>query len=73
MLQKRKQHPHQQTKNKTTTKACLRDLQRFLRRDDGDTRDAFFKLVELRTAEAHLLPLLVTYPEDGELSYAARE
>lgn len=28
--------------------ACLKDLQRFLRRDDPGTRDAFFKLGELR-------------------------
>jgi hypothetical protein len=28
--------------------ACLKDLQRFLRRDSPDTRDAFFKLGELQ-------------------------
>jgi hypothetical protein len=33
-------HPH-----KT---ACLKDLQRFLRRDDPDSRDVFFKLGELQ-------------------------
>ncbi|KAI8471860.1 MAG: timeless protein-domain-containing protein [Monoraphidium minutum] len=47
--------------------SCLKDLQRFLRRDDPDTRDAFFKLGELQAATSHLVPLLVTYPHDHEL------
>ncbi|GBF93528.1 hypothetical protein Rsub_06248 [Raphidocelis subcapitata] len=51
--------------------ACLKDLQRFLRRDDPDNRDAFFKLGELTLAASHLVPLLVTYPEDEGLAFNA--
>ncbi len=52
-----------------TATACLRDLQRFLRRDDPDMRDAFFKVGELGVAQNHLVPLLVTYPHEAELAY----
>jgi hypothetical protein len=53
--------------------ACLKDLQRFLRRDDPENRDAFFKLGELTLAASHLVPLLVTYPGDEDLALNARE
>jgi hypothetical protein len=52
--------------------ACLKDLQRCLRRDDPDTRDVFFKLGEFDTAKNDLVPIIVTYPDDTELVYNTR-
>jgi hypothetical protein len=52
--------------------ACLKDLQRCLRRDDPDTRDVFFKLGEFDTAKNDLVPIIVTYPDDTDLVYNAR-
>lgn len=43
---------------------CLRDLRTFLRRDDEDTRPAFFRLGEYGVARACLVPLLTSYPND---------
>lgn len=54
------------------TTACLKDLQRCLRRDDPDTRDVFFKLGEFATAKSDLVPMIVTYPDDTDLVYNAR-
>jgi hypothetical protein len=53
--------------------ACLKDLARFLRRDDPETRDALFKLGQLQTVENDICPLLVAHPTDAELVYHARE
>eukprot|EP00879_Flechtneria_rotunda_P032638 GHRR01035888.1.p4 GENE.GHRR01035888.1~~GHRR01035888.1.p4 ORF type:complete len:101 (+),score=22.70 GHRR01035888.1:1079-1381(+) len=53
--------------------ACLKDLQRFLRRDDPDLRDVFFKIGELQLVENDIVPLLTVYPTDHELVYQARE
>jgi len=58
-------HPH-------TPPGCLKDLQRFLRKDDPDTRDVFFKLGAFDTARKDLVPLLVTYPHDQPIVYNAR-
>jgi hypothetical protein len=53
--------------------ACLKDLARFLRRDDPELREAFFKLGQLQTVEQDVCPLLVAHPTDAELVYHARE
>ena len=52
---------------------CLKDLQRFLRNDDPDTRDAFFKVAEFDLARSDLVPIITTYPEDKELVFNARK
>uniref|UniRef100_A0A7S3VNX6 Timeless N-terminal domain-containing protein n=1 Tax=Dunaliella tertiolecta TaxID=3047 RepID=A0A7S3VNX6_DUNTE len=48
---------------------CLKDLQRFLRKDDPDTRDVFFKLGAFETARKDLVPLLIHYPQDHAIVY----
>jgi hypothetical protein len=53
--------------------ACLKDLQRFLRRDDPNERPAFEKLGELQIMENDVIPLIVTHPADAGLVYQARE
>jgi len=53
--------------------ACLKDLQRFLRRDDPDAREAFYALGEMELAKTSLLPLLVAYAEEQEVVYNSRE
>ncbi|GLC44839.1 hypothetical protein PLESTF_001102100 [Pleodorina starrii] len=50
---------------------CLKDLQRFLRRDDPDIRSVFTKLGEWRIAAGDLLPLLITYPHDKDITLQA--
>jgi hypothetical protein len=52
---------------------CLKDLQRFLRKDDPDTRPVFFKLGGFHLAANDLVPLVVTYPTEHEVVYNARE
>lgn len=52
---------------------CLKDLQRFLRNDDSQAREAFFALGEFDIARKHLVPLITTYPDDQALVYNARE
>jgi timeless len=42
--------------------ACLKDLQRFLRKDDTDTRDVFFRLANWNTACNDLLPIQTKRP-----------
>jgi timeless len=49
----------------------LKDLQRFLRRDSPETRDAFMLLGRYNLAKTDLVPLLITYPNDEELLYNA--
>jgi len=51
----------------------LKDLQRFLRKDDPDTREVFFKLGAFDTARKDLVPLLIHYPQDHDIVYNARE
>ncbi|GLI61645.1 hypothetical protein VaNZ11_004068, partial [Volvox africanus] len=50
---------------------CLKDLQRFLRRDDPDIRPVFKRLGEWRIAAHDVVPLLVTYPHDKEITLQA--
>ncbi|GIL56078.1 hypothetical protein Vafri_11513, partial [Volvox africanus] len=50
---------------------CLKDLQRFLRRDDPDIRPVFKRLGEWRIAARDVVPLLVTYPHDKEITLQA--
>ncbi|KAK9842310.1 hypothetical protein WJX81_005935 [Elliptochloris bilobata] len=50
---------------------CLKDLQRFLRRDDVVRREAFFALGQYGVAKSDLVSLITTYPEDTELVYNA--
>lgn len=52
---------------------CLRDLQRFFRYDDPEARPAFFAVSKYNFARSDLVPLIVTYPEDYEVVYNARE
>jgi Timeless protein len=49
--------------------ACLKDLQRFLRREDEnpEKRDVTLKLGELRLVETDLIPLLLAHPSDEQL------
>jgi hypothetical protein len=49
----------------------LKDLQRFLRRDETENRSAFFKLGELRIVENDIIPLITTYPTKLDLLYHA--
>lgn len=48
---------------------CLRDIQRFLRRDDPANRPAFCRLASWHTVRADILPILSTYPRDAALVY----
>ncbi len=52
---------------------CLRDLQRFFRHDDPEARPAFFAVSKYNFARSDLVPLIVTYPEDYDVVYNARE
>jgi timeless len=52
---------------------CLKDLQRFLRKDDPDMRPVFFKLGGFHLAANDLVPLVVTYPNEHDVVYNARE
>lgn len=50
---------------------CLKDLSRFLHRDDPDTRDVFFELCRKQVPTTHLIPILITYPDDRPLVFTA--
>lgn len=52
---------------------CLRDLQRFFRHDDPEARPGFFAVSKYNFARSDLVPLIVTYPEDYDVVYNARE
>jgi hypothetical protein len=52
---------------------CLRDLQRFFRYDDPEHRPAFFAVSKYNFARSDLVPLVVTYPDDYDVLYNARE
>ena len=51
---------------------CLRDLDRFLRRDYDDDRQALLLLGKCDVVSNNLLPLLKTYPSDAAMVYAIR-
>ena len=53
--------------------ACLRDLQRFLRRDDPCDRPAFMKLGELQVVQNDVISLITGNPTDTDLVYNACE
>lgn len=53
--------------------ACLKDLQRFLRRDDPGEREAFYYLGSIGIAKRDLLPLLLAYADQPDVVYNARE
>jgi hypothetical protein len=57
----------------STPPACLKDLQRFLRRDDPATRPAFTHLARFNLAKSDLVPLLMRCAEDEEVVTHARE
>ncbi|KAK9864053.1 hypothetical protein WJX84_001846 [Apatococcus fuscideae] len=50
---------------------CLQDLQRFLRDDDLDTREAFFAINQSNICRTDLCPLIEAYSEDTRLVYSA--
>ncbi|KAG2492461.1 hypothetical protein HYH03_009402 [Edaphochlamys debaryana] len=50
---------------------CLKDLQRFLRRDDPDLRPVFRRLGTWRVAQQDLVPLLCTYAHEPEVTLQA--
>ena len=50
---------------------CLKDLQRFLHRDDPVQRPAFFALGSFNLAKTDLVPLIVHYPDDADVVYNA--
>ena len=52
--------------------ACLKDLQRFLRNADPETRAAFFKLGQFTVAKTDLVPIIVSNAGDTDLVYNAR-
>ncbi|GMH33973.1 hypothetical protein BSKO_01807 [Bryopsis sp. KO-2023] len=50
---------------------CLKDLQKILREDDPDFREAFFFLSELDVPRQDLVPLIITYSNEPEVVYNA--
>ena len=50
---------------------CLKDLQRFLRRDDPYTRDVFHRLCQWGLVATDLVPLVVQYQDDSDVVYNA--
>lgn len=50
---------------------CLKDLQRFLRRDDPFSRDVFHRLVQWDLVSTDIVPLIVQYQEDQDIVYNA--
>ena len=52
---------------------CLKDLQRFLRRDDPEKRPAFFTLSKTNIAKSDLVPLLSAYPDNKEIVFNSGE
>ncbi|CAG9467441.1 unnamed protein product [Pedinophyceae sp. YPF-701] len=49
----------------------LKDLQRFLRRDDPATRGVFYTLADLKIVAQDLVPLIVFYPDEEDVVYNA--
>ena len=50
---------------------CLKDLQRFLRQDDPETRPTFTALSKFDVAKSDLVPAIVANPGDTDLVYNA--
>ena len=50
---------------------CLKDLQRFLRRDDTFDRQVFHRLGQWDLVSTDLVPLIVAYQEDQDIVYNA--
>ncbi len=53
--------------------ACLKDLQRLLRQDESETKEAFQILGHYNIATSDLVPIIVTYPKETDIVYNARE
>ena len=51
--------------------ACLKDLQRLLRQDESETREAFQVLSQYNIAKSDLVPIIVTYPKETDIVYNA--
>ena len=54
------------------TADCLKDLQRFLRRDLPGTREVFHLLGQYNLVKTDLVPLIVTYPGDHDIVFNSR-
>jgi len=52
--------------------ACLKDLQRLLRQDESETREAFQVLGRYNIAKSDLVPMIVTFPKETDIVYSAR-
>lgn len=48
---------------------CLKDLQRFLRRDNTVKRPAFFTLSKSNISKSDLVPLLLAYPDNKDVVF----
>lgn len=48
---------------------CLKDIDRFLRRDFEDTKQALLTMGKCNVVSQNLLPLLKTYPSDQDVLY----
>lgn len=53
--------------------ACLKDLQRLLRQDESEGKEAFQVLGQYNIARSDLVPIIVTYPKETEIVYNARK
>jgi len=51
----------------------LKDLQRLLRQDESETKEAFQILGHYNIATSDLVPIIVTYPKETDIVYNARE
>ena len=51
--------------------ACLKDLQRLLRQDESEGKEAFQVLGQYNIAKSDLVPIIVTYPKETEIVYNA--
>ncbi|KAA6419916.1 MAG: hypothetical protein FRX49_10106 [Trebouxia sp. A1-2] len=50
---------------------CLKDLQRLLRQDESETKEAFQILGHYNIATSDLVPIIVTYPKETDIVYNA--
>lgn len=51
----------------------MKDLQRLLRQDESETREAFQVLGQYNIAKSDLVPIIVTYPKDTDIVYNSRK
>jgi hypothetical protein len=67
-------HTYKQSSEKTTClrAECLKDVDRFLRRDFEDNRKALLLLGKCDVVSKNLIPLLRAYPTDNEIVYHTR-